>query len=137
MHDNIRILLVEDDADDRFFTERTLDKAGLKSVVHVTDGRVAIDYLSGQGAYADRQMYPLPEIILLDLKMPRIDGHQVLEWIQHQPALAGVAVYVLSSSGEVRDRDRAALAQASGYFVKPFTAKDAAAIIALRKRRAA
>jgi CheY-like chemotaxis protein len=137
MNDDIPILLVEDNEDDKFFTMRTLAKAGLTQVFHAADGQAAIAYLSAQGEYADREKFPLPEIVLLDLKMPGIDGHEVLEWARTQPALAGVALYALSSSGEVRDRQRAALAHASGYFVKPFTAKDAAAILARRKARAA
>jgi len=124
-----KILLVEDNEDDRYLTERVLKKAGLASAFHAGDGRVAVEYLSGEGRFADRAAYPLPDIVLLDLKIPEINGHQVLEWINTQPDLAGCAVYILSSSGEVRDRERAANARAAGYFVKPLTVENMAAIL--------
>jgi CheY-like chemotaxis protein len=118
------ILLVEDDEDDRFFAERTLGKAGLKSVFHVATGQAAVDYLSGERGFADREKFPLPDIILLDLKIPEINGHQVLEWVKAQPQLEAIAVYVLSSSGEISDRTRATAANVAGYFVKPLTAQN-------------
>ena len=130
MKDAIPILLVEDDEDDLFLEERTLNKAGLNSLFHVSDGQSAIDYLSGQKAYADRTKYPLPKAVLLDLKLPEIMGHQVLEWMRTQPELNGCPVYILSSSGETRDRERAEAAKASGYFVKPLTGENVAEIMA-------
>jgi CheY-like chemotaxis protein len=127
------ILLVEDDEDDRFFAERTLGKAGVRSISHVATGQAAIDYLSGQGDFADREKFPLPDIILLDLKIPEISGHQVLEWIRTRPEFEAIAVYILSSSGEISDRTRAAAANAAGYFVKPLTVQNVEAV--LRKFR--
>lgn len=119
-----RILLVEDSEDDRYLTERVLTKAGLKTVYNAVDGQVAINYLIGEGAFADRELHPLPDIVLLDLKLPEISGHQVLEWMNTRPALKDCRVYILSSSGEARDRARAEAAHAAGYFVKPLTAKN-------------
>ena len=130
------ILLVEDDEDDRFFAERTLGKAGLKSVLHVATGQAAVDYLSGHGGFANREKFPLPEIILLDLKIPEISGHQVLEWVKAQPQLGAIAIYVLSSSGETSDRTRAAAANASGFFVKPLTAQHVEAVLQRFQERA-
>jgi len=126
MTDSLKILLVEDDEDDRFLTERVLRKAGLKISFHASDGQVAVDYLSGEGKYADRNTYPIPDIALLDLKIPEITGHQVLEWINTQEHLKRCRVYILSSSGEVRDRQRAEAARAAGYFVKPLTEQNIA-----------
>lgn len=123
-----RILLVEDDEDDRYLTERALAKAGLKTTYNAVDGRVAIDYLLGEGSFADRERHPLPDFVLLDLKLPEISGHQVLEWMSTRPELKDCHVYILSSSGEARDRDRAAKAQAAGYFVKPLTVENIAQI---------
>ena len=120
------ILLVEDDEDDRFLAERTLRKAGLKVAFHAPDGRVAVDYLSGEGKFADRGAYPLPDVVLLDLKIPEITGHQVLEWINTQEHLKACRVYILSSSGEIRDCERAAAARAANYFVKPLTEENVA-----------
>jgi CheY-like chemotaxis protein len=119
-----KILLVEDNEDDCFLTERVLAKAGLKTVYNAVNGRVAIEYLEGLGAYGDRIHHPLPDIVLLDLKLPEISGHQVLEWIDTRPDLSSCRVYILSSSGEARDRTRAAEAHAAGYFVKPLTEKN-------------
>ena len=126
---NPHILLVEDNDDDRYFSQRALAKAGLKSVFHVGDGQAAIDYLSGQKAYADRTKFPLPDIVFLDLKIPEINGHQVLEWIRTQPSLDRCLVYILSSSGEASDRARAAAANVTDYFVKPLTAGNIALIL--------
>ena len=124
------ILLVEDDEDDRYFAQRALAKAGLCSIFHAATGQAAIDYLSGQKAYVDREKFPLPDIVFLDLKIPEINGHQVLEWIKTQPSLATCCVYILSSSGEERDRTRALGAQAADYFVKPLTAQHINTVLA-------
>ena len=128
-----RILLVEDSEDDRYLTERALSKAGLKTVYNAVDGQVAINYLLGEGAFAERGLYPLPDIVLLDLKLPEISGHQVLEWMSTRPELKAIRVYILSSSGEARDRERAEAAHAAGYFVKPLTAEHIAQIQASPK----
>jgi len=79
--------------------------------LHVAvNGQDAIDYLMGNGPYVDRAAYPLPHCIFLDLKLPFIDGFEILEWrgLGHQPTLAHISVFILSSSPEHRDR-RAAL----------------------------
>jgi len=74
------ILLVEDDPNDVFLLERAFEKAGLRDLLKVvTDGGQAIDYLSGRGAYEDREQFPLPFLLLLDLKMPGTDGFEVLQ----------------------------------------------------------
>jgi CheY-like chemotaxis protein len=80
------ILLVEDNEDDAFFMKRALHDAGIRNrVIHVEDGRQAIDYLSGTGEFADRERAPIPMIVFLDLKLPFKSGHEVLEWIRQQP----------------------------------------------------
>ena len=122
----LNILLVEDDEDDCYLAERALHKAGLKLAFHAPDGRVAVDYLSGEGKFADRTTYPLPDVVLLDLKIPEITGHQVLEWMNTQEHLKACRAYILSSSGEVRDRERAEAAKAADYFVKPLTGENIA-----------
>jgi CheY-like chemotaxis protein len=123
------VLLVEDSDDDRFFALRALKKAGFVNVRHVEDGQVAVHYLGGEGKYADRVAFPLPAVILLDLKIPELNGHQVLEWIDAQPNLTGCLAYILSSSGEQQDRDRAAAAHADGFFIKPLTQDNISEII--------
>jgi len=124
-----RILLVEDDEDDRYLTERALAKAGLKTAYNAPDGRAAIDYLVGEGPFANREIHPLPDLVLLDLKLPEISGHQVLEWMSTRPELKDCPVYILSSSGEARDRTRAEAAHAAGYFVKPLTPQNITQIL--------
>jgi CheY-like chemotaxis protein len=122
------VLLAEDNEDDLFLTQRVLKKAGVGPVFHVSDGREAVQYLGGEGAFGDRRLHPFPEVVLLDLKMPELTGHEVLEWIRSQPALRDLKVYVLTSSDEHRDRERAAKAGVQGYFVKPLTAAHLAEI---------
>lgn len=125
-----RILLIEDDEDDLFLTQRILKKAGLTDIRHAADGRQALDYLAGVGVFADRAAHPLPEAMLVDLKIPFVNGHQVLEWLATKPELKSIRAFILSSSGEDRDRDRARAAGAAGYFVKPLTAADVARLVA-------
>ncbi len=83
------ILLAEDDPNDVILFQRAMERASLSvdSLKVVRDGEKAISYLSGQGLYADRDLYPLPTLLLLDLKMPRKSGPEVLSWIRKQPQL--------------------------------------------------
>ena len=112
------IMLVEDDDDDVFLFKRALKIAGVANLVNVmTDGRVAIDYLSS--AAKDSEKYPLPFVIFLDLKMPNVDGFEVLSWIRTQPALESIVVVVLTGSNQPRDQQRAYALGARSYLVKP------------------
>lgn len=114
------ILLVEDDFDDAFIFKRALKKASIGNPLQVvTDGQEAIDYLSGEGQYADRERYPLPFLAFLDLKLPYRDGFEVLTWIRAQPRLDGLIVVVLSGSDEPKDHQRAYSLGARSYLVKP------------------
>ena len=114
------ILLVEDDENDVFFMEWSLSKARLDPPVHVAvNGQDAIDYLSGIAQYSDRDAHPLPQWIFLDLKLPFVHGLEVLEWICEQPSLADIKVFILTSSPEERDRQRAAQLGAKAYLIKP------------------
>src|SRR2546423_3708251 len=114
------ILLVEDDENDVFLMERAMSKAGLSLPMHVAvNGQDAIDYLSGTDKYSDRDTYPLPICIFLDLKLPFVNGFEVLEWLRGQPALAGISVFILTSSPEERDREKARELGAKCYLVKP------------------
>lgn len=119
------ILLVEDDRDDVFIFERALKAARIANpVVVVKTGQEAMDYLSHQGDYADQEKYPLPFVIFLDLKLPYLDGFEVLSWIRAQPALQSIIVVVLSGSDETRDHQKAYALGARTYLVKPPQAKD-------------
>jgi len=116
------ILLVEDDPNDVFLMQRAMSKAKLSLPMHVAiNGQEAIDYLSGEGKYGDRNIYPIPNHLFLDLKMPLVNGFEVLEWLRDQSSLGNIDVFVLSSSPEERDRDRSQKLGAKAYLVKPPT----------------
>jgi CheY-like chemotaxis protein len=113
------ILLVEDDENDVFFLQHALKSAGVISPVQIVhDGQAAIDYLQGAGKFGDRAAFPLPGLILLDLKLPFVMGLDVLRWIRQQPGLVPIVV-ILSSSREERDVAAAYLRGANAYLVKP------------------
>jgi CheY-like chemotaxis protein len=114
------ILQVEDREEDVFLLRRALSRAGLDVLVQVaSDGQEAIDYLAGTGKYSDRQQYPLPYLVLLDLKLPLLMGLDVLAWIRTQPALRSMVVIVLSSSIHEGDVQRAYQLGANAFLVKP------------------
>jgi CheY-like chemotaxis protein len=114
------ILLAEDNADDAFFTKLAFDNAGILNAIHVVrDGEEAIAYLSGTGQYKNRAEYPLPALLLLDLKMPLKNGFEVLTWIRGQPALFGLCTIVLSGSNQPKDEQAAYQLGATSYLTKP------------------
>lgn len=114
------ILLVEDSRDDAFFLRRAFLKAGFSHpIVDVRNGQQAVNYLSGNALYADRSLYPLPKLVVVDLKMPLMDGFELLAWIQNRPELVGLPAIVISSSDIPIDRERAMKLGARDYFVKP------------------
>lgn len=120
MHHRNTILLVEDEPDAVTLLQHAFAQAGIRNPVRpVRDGDEAIAYLAGHGACADRSVHPLPALVLLDLKLPRCSGFEVLEWIRANPSLRGLPVVVLTSSREGRDVLRAYAAGANSYLVKP------------------
>jgi CheY-like chemotaxis protein len=126
------VLLVEDDPDDVLLTQLAFEKARLANPLEVVrDGEEAILYLKGEGRYADRHRYPLPILMLLDLKMPRVDGFQVLEWLQKHPELGHLSVAMMTSSDHDPDITRAYELGADSYLSKP---PDAEALLALVQR---
>lgn len=124
MPDQTPILVVEDNDDDAFLLERAGKQAGVSSFRFVTDGQQAIDYLKGCGQFADREKFPMPFLVLLDLKLPFVSGFEVLTWIRQQPNLCTLVVIVLTSSKESRDIRRAAELGASSYLTKPATTQE-------------
>lgn len=119
------ILLVEDDPNDVLLIRRASHKANLLNPLYVVeDGEQAIAYLSGQGIYAERSRYPLPVLILLDLKLPRKSGFEVLAWLKAHPQLRRIPVVVLTSSRESPDIARAYDLGANSYLVKPVGFED-------------
>lgn len=114
------ILIIDDDPNDTLLLQRAFQRTRLLCPLHFAkDGEVAVAYLSGQGEYADRNHYPLPALVLLDLKMPRKSGLEVLEWIRQQPALKRLIVVMLTSSNQSSDVNRAYELGANSYLVKP------------------
>jgi CheY-like chemotaxis protein len=129
------ILLAEDDPNDVFFLQRALAKAGINFPLHVVrNGQEALEYLGGLGKFSDRGTYPLPSLLLLDLKMPFVDGFEVLAWVRLQSPLKQLPVFMLTSSAEDRDRQKAAELGANGYFVKPPTREMVEEIVQLLER---
>ena len=114
------ILLVEDNPDDEALTLRALKKNNIgNELVVVRDGAEALDFLFCTGAYADRDKHDLPQVVLLDLKLPKIDGLEVLRRVKADPRTRSVPVVVLTSSGESSDLAQAYELGANSHIVKP------------------
>jgi CheY-like chemotaxis protein len=126
---NRTILLVEDNKDDVFLMKRALEKARIVNPVTVLDtGQEAMDYLAGKGEFADRETYPIPAAIFLDLKLPFVYGHEILGWIRGQKEFESVVVIVLTSSNQASDLSRCYALGANSYLVKPPTAEQIEAL---------
>jgi CheY-like chemotaxis protein len=116
------ILLVEDNEDDVYLMRHALKNSQSNVALHVAmDGQAAIDYLSGEGKYCDRAAYPSPALVFIDLKLPFLDGFEVLFWIRSQPALQDLPVVILTGFPEERDRKRAAELGVRAFLIKPPT----------------
>jgi CheY-like chemotaxis protein len=116
------VLLIEDTEDDVFLMRRALRAGNVNVALQVVnDGQEAMDYIAGTERFADRALFPLPVLVLLDLKLPYIHGFQVLEALRSHPVLNQTPVFVLTSSPEERDRERAEALGAKSYHVKPPT----------------
>lgn len=114
------ILLVEDDSNDILFIQRAFRRSKLENSMQIVrDGDEAVAYLSGKGQYANRNLYPLPGMILLDLKLPRRSGLEVLEWLREQPVIKRIPVVILTSSKENIDVNRAYDIGVNSYLLKP------------------
>ncbi len=114
------ILLVEDDPNEIYLTRRAFQKANINvSLQIIDDGDSAMAYLSGTGEYADRQRFPIPKLILLDLKLPCRSGHEILAWLRQHPYLNLLPVVIFTSSREPADVNLAYELGANSYLVKP------------------
>ncbi|MBC1236222.1 response regulator [Nostoc sp. 2RC] len=130
--DQQTILLAEDDSNQVLLIRRALCKANLMQPLQVvSNGEAAISYLCGEGEYADRERYPLPILVLLDLKMPRKSGFEVLEWLKQQPKLKRLPVVVLTTSKETTDVHKAYDLGVNSYLVKPVAFSDLTAMVKL------
>ena len=115
------VLLVEDDLNDIFLVKRAFKIARVHNPLQgVTDGQEAIQYLRGDGKYADRAAFPLPKLIVMDIKMPRKTGFEVLEWVKGDDRpLRRIPIVIVSSSDNPTDINRAYELGANAYMVKP------------------
>jgi CheY-like chemotaxis protein len=114
------ILLVEDDPNDVALIQRAFDNARVANPLCVVgDGEQALGYLRGAGRFADRKAHPLPIMLLLDLKLPRTSGLEVLAWVRSQPDLKRLPVVVLTSSRQSTDINQAYDLGVNSYLVKP------------------
>ena len=114
------VLLVEDNPDDVLLVRRAFERLHLANPLHVVrDGQTAIDYMSGSGEFADRGAHPLPVMVLLDLKLPGVTGHDVLRWLKTQEGLRRIPVVVLTTSDERDDVNSAYDLGVNSYLRKP------------------
>ena len=118
---NHSVIMVVDDRDDDLVLIRKafLRARVLNPIVSINSGDEAILYLKGEGKYANRDEYPLPDLLLLDLKMPKTDGFDVLQWVRTQRGLSSLRVVVLTSSDQIKDVNRAYELGANSFITKP------------------
>lgn len=116
--DKITVFLVDDSVDDRLFMRKSLERSSKFVIIgEAADGQEILDYLSDDGLFKDRQTYPIPDLLLLDLKMPRKNGFDVLEWLKKR-AFTNLIVAVVSGSSLPADITKSLALGASGYFRK-------------------
>jgi len=129
MNDRATILLAEDREDDIILIQRAFKTGGIRyPLMVVRDGEEAISYLSGVGRYANRELYPMPGLFLLDLTLPVTDGFEVLRWIRGRPDLKELPVVVLTASDKIRDVNQAYQLGAHSFLVKSLDFLDAVAL---------
>ena len=119
-YDNVEILFVEDSSDDAILTIRALTKGGFTNKLHhVLDGAEALDFMYCKNKYQTRKKEETPKLILLDLKMPKVSGLQVLEKLKSDPNLSSIPIVMLTSSNEGPDIEKCYALGANSYIVKP------------------
>jgi CheY-like chemotaxis protein len=120
MNEKQTILLVDDSTDDLVLMRFAFKRAEFNSSLHeVHNGEEAIAYLKGEGPYSDRQKFPLPVVMLLDLNMPMKNGFDVLEWVRTQPGLKRMSIIILTASMRTKDVETAFDLGANSFLVKP------------------
>ena len=114
------VLLVEDNADDEELTRLAFEENAIAAeLVVVRDGPEALEYLFGSGRHAGGERSPLPRLVLLDIKLPKLGGHEVLERIRADGRTRHLPVVMMTTSGEARDRQDSSRLGADGFFRKP------------------
>lgn len=129
------ILVAEDDPSDAFFLKRAFNRAGIAVALHfVQDGQEVIEELSGEPLFPGRAAQPAPQLLLLDLKMPRLNGFEVLSWIRRQPRFKHLPVIIFSSSDEPKDVQRAYDLGADSFVLKPHSVQELNGLIGRFKK---
>ena len=119
-YNNVEILFAEDSVDDAALTTRALAKSGFTNkILHVKDGAEALDFMYCKGIYAERNIKENPKLILLDLKMPKVSGMQVLKKLKSDPDFKSIPIVILTSSQEDPDIENCYALGANSYIVKP------------------
>jgi len=130
MSENATVLLAEDNEDDIILTQIAFKKARLANPLEIVrDGVDALAYLKGEREYADRKRYPFPMLLLLDLRMPKVTGFEVLTWLRDNPRLKHLPVAVMTSSADEPDVERAYELGADSYLIKPPNAETLLALV--------
>jgi len=125
MPEHAVILVAEDEEDYVLLIRRAFEEANLKNPVHfVSTGLEAMAYLKGEGKYSNRDEYPLPELFLLDLKLPGFSGFEIIGWVRSQPGLSGLRIIVLTSSEQMKDVNDAYRLGANSFLMKPYDFAD-------------
>jgi CheY-like chemotaxis protein len=121
------ILQVEDSHDDALFLQSVFQKAGVTNpIITVKNGDEAICYLKGEGAYVTRDKFPLPGVLLVDLRLPGTSGFDVLEWVMAQPNLKGILILAITGHHEMGHVSRAYALGAHSFLTKPIKEEDVA-----------
>jgi DNA-binding response OmpR family regulator len=125
MQDRAIILIAEDEEDYVLLLKRAFAEAKISNpIFSVSTGKETISYLKGEGSYSNRDEYPLPDLLLLDLKLPGFSGMEILRWLRSQPGLAGLRVVVLTSSEQLKDVNDAYRLGANSFLMKPYDFED-------------
>jgi CheY-like chemotaxis protein len=126
----LNILLVEDNPDHAELVRRSLERFEFASSLHhVEDGEAALDFIFGRAAFADRKQFPSPDLVLLDLRLPRLDGLEVLRHVKSHPTLHAIPVVVLTTSDAERDLAMACKYNANSFVTKPVDSQRLAQLI--------
>jgi CheY-like chemotaxis protein len=130
------LLYIEDEETDVMLFQLAMQQARITSPLFtVGDGEQAVAYLQGSGQYANREKYPIPALVLLDLNLPRLSGMKVLEWIRGQPEYADLPVLIYTSSGQPAEQEQAQNLGANDYLVKPVRLEQIAELVRQAKQK--